>query len=48
MVKMRNIVVHQYGFINYDLLFEGLKEIREDFPQFQKEIFEWLESQEKK
>lgn len=47
MVKMRNIVVHQYGNINYHLLFNGLCELHEDFSQFQKEILVWIDSQEK-
>lgn len=47
MVKMRNIVVHQYTDINYRLLFEGLCELHQDFPQIQKEILSWIDSQEK-
>ena len=31
MVKMRNIVVHQYGNLDYSLLFEGLYQLHEDF-----------------
>ena len=46
LVKMRNIIVHQYSNINYNLLFEGLCELHEDFPQFQHEILEWIDSQE--
>ena len=47
LVKMRNIVVHQYGKINYHLLFEGLGELHNDFPQFQGEVLAWIDSQEK-
>jgi len=47
LVKMRNIVVHQYGKINYQLLFEGLHELHQEFPQFQKEVLRWIDSQEK-
>jgi len=47
MVKMRNIVVHQYADINYSLLFEGLCELHQDFPQIQNEILDWIDSQEK-
>jgi len=46
LVKMRNIVVHQYGKINYKLLFEGLHELHQNFPQFQKEVLRWIDSQE--
>ncbi len=47
LVKMRNIVVHQYGKINYHLLFEGLCELHQDFPQYQDEVLAWIDSQEK-
>ena len=47
LIKMRNIVVHQYGNINYRLLFEGLCELHEYFPQFQEEILIWIDSQQK-
>ena len=47
LAKMRNIVVLQYGKINYKLLFEGLCELHHDFPQLQKEVLRWIDSQEK-
>ncbi len=47
LVKMRNIVVHQYDNINYRLLFKGLCKLFEDFPLFQEEILTWIDSQEK-
>ena len=47
LVKMRNIVVHQYGKINYNLLFEGLRELSEGFPVYQDEVLKWIESQDK-
>ena len=46
MIKMRNIIVHQYTDIDYILLYEGLCELHNDFPEFQKEILEWIDSQE--
>jgi len=46
LVKMRNIVVHQYGKINYKLLFEGLRELNEGFPIYQDEVLKWIESQD--
>ncbi len=46
LVKMRNIVVHQYDNINYHLLFDALGELHKDFPQFQEEILTWIDSQE--
>ncbi|NVM34225.1 MAG: DUF86 domain-containing protein [Candidatus Lokiarchaeota archaeon] len=48
LVKMRNIVVHQYDNINYRLLFKGLCELFEDFPLFQEEILTWIDSQREK
>ena len=47
LVKMRNIVVHQYGNINYDLLFTGLSELHQYFPKYQKEILIWITNLEK-
>jgi len=44
LVKMRNIVVHQYDNI---VLFKGLCELFKDFPLFQEEILTWIDSQEK-
>jgi uncharacterized protein YutE (UPF0331/DUF86 family) len=45
MIKMRNIIVYQYGKINYSLLFEGLRELHDDFQIFQDEILAWLDAQ---
>lgn len=47
LVKMMNFIVHQYGNIDYRLLFEGLRELYNDFPQFQEEILTWVDSKEK-
>ena len=46
LVKMRNIIVHQYDTINYHLLFDGLCELHKDFLQFQEEILTWIDSHE--
>ncbi len=46
MIKMRNIIVHQYGNIDYELLFEGLNELSKEFIQIQKEIMHWIETKE--
>ena len=43
LIKMRNIIVHQYGEINYQFLYEGLRELYEAFPIFEEEILEWIE-----
>lgn len=42
LIKMRNLVTHQYGTINYELLFEGLKTLITDFEQYSKHIMKWL------
>ena len=31
LIRMRNLIVHQYGDIDYELLFNGLKKIESDF-----------------
>jgi len=48
MVKMRNIIVHQYGDIDYYLLLEGLKNIKNDYLEFQRQILKWIENQTEK
>ncbi len=47
MVKMRNIIAHQYNNINYSLLLAGLRELERDFPIFQAEILNWINLKEK-
>lgn len=42
-VKMRNLIVHQYGIIDYQMLFSSLKKLEKDFLLFQNGILEWLE-----
>ena len=42
LVKMRNLIVHQYQRIKYPILFEGLRELKKDFLRFQDEILKWL------
>lgn len=42
-VKMRNLIVHQYGIIDYQMLFNSLKELDKDYLLFQNSILEWLE-----
>lgn len=34
MIKMRNIIVHPYGKIDYYLLLEGLRKIKNDYLEF--------------
>ena len=40
---MRNLIVHQYGVIDYQMLFNSLKVLENDFLRFQNGILEWLE-----
>jgi uncharacterized protein YutE (UPF0331/DUF86 family) len=42
LIKMRNIVVHQYGDIDYNLLLQGLKDLHHDYIQFENEILSWI------
>lgn len=41
LVKMRNLIVHQYGIIDYQMLFNSLKKLVKDFLLFQNGILEW-------
>lgn len=43
LIKMRNIIVHQYDTLNYSMLYEGLSELLKGFNSFQKKILAWLE-----
>jgi len=42
LVKMRNLIAHQYGVIDYRLLYTGLKRLEEDFTLFRDSILSWL------
>lgn len=43
LVKMRNLVVHQYGAIDYHILFSSLKLLEKDFLTYQNSILSWLD-----
>lgn len=43
LIKMRNVIVHQYDTINLSMLYESLSELLIDFGNFKKEILEWIE-----
>ena len=42
---MRNLLVHQYGVINLEILFAGLKMLDSDFVKFKEIILSWIEKQ---
>ncbi len=44
LIKMRNLIAHQYSRVDNQLLYEGLKQLQVDFIQFQKAILLWLKS----
>lgn len=46
LIRMRNLIVHQYGTINYNFLLHALKAIIGDFAYFQQQILTWLEKQD--
>lgn len=48
MIKMRNLIVHRYEVIDYDILYQGLKEFHSEFIQIQNDIMKWLEPSGKK
>ena len=43
-IKMRNLIVHQYGVIDYQMLFNSLKVLENDFLRFRDGILGWLET----
>lgn len=43
LIKMRNLIVHQYGEINFELLFKALTTLNDDFLIFQKSILTWID-----
>ncbi|NPD88343.1 MAG: DUF86 domain-containing protein [Asgard group archaeon] len=43
-VKMRNLLVHQYGIVDPEILFESLKLIDSDFSRFKEKILSWLQN----
>ncbi|MFQ5819483.1 MAG: DUF86 domain-containing protein [Candidatus Heimdallarchaeota archaeon] len=43
LIKMRNLIVHQYGDIDHSILFNALKILLEDFKEYQTFILTWLE-----
>lgn len=45
-VKMRNVIIHRYSTIDYEIVHEGLKQIIDDFKEYQQEILHWLNSTE--
>ena len=44
-IKMRNIIVHQYGKVDLELLYNGIQMLDKDFRKFKEEITKWLNSQ---
>jgi len=44
-IKMRNLLVHQYGIINLEMLFASLKMLDSDFVKFKEIILSWIEKQ---
>lgn len=48
MKGIRNILVHKYGEVKDELVFEVLSEKLEDFDKFKKEVLEFLNSKNKK
>ncbi|MBY9000343.1 MAG: DUF86 domain-containing protein [Candidatus Heimdallarchaeota archaeon] len=44
-IKMRNLLVHQYGIINLEILFTSLKMLDSDFEKFKELILSWIEKQ---
>jgi len=43
---MRNIIVHQYGQVDLELLHKGIQMLDKDFLTFKEEVIKWLSSKE--
>jgi uncharacterized protein YutE (UPF0331/DUF86 family) len=43
LIKMRNIIVHQYDSIDHSILYESLETLISDFKEFQDKILKWLD-----
>jgi len=41
-IKMRNLLVHQYGTINLEILYASLKKLDSDFEKFKEIILSWI------
>jgi len=48
LIKMRNIIIYQYGDINYKLLIERMRKLHRNFLMFEKQILDWIQIQEEK
>ncbi|MHA1200867.1 MAG: type VII toxin-antitoxin system HepT family RNase toxin [Candidatus Heimdallarchaeaceae archaeon] len=44
-IKMRNIIVHQYGKVDLELLYTGIQMLDKDFRDFKEKVSKWLNSQ---
>ena len=44
LIKMRNIIIHQYDTIDLSILYGSLKDLLSDFDQFKVEILYWIEN----
>ena len=47
-IKMRNIIVHRYGKVDFELLYKGIQMLDKDFLKFKEEVTKWLNSQKTK
>jgi len=45
-IKMRNIIVHQYGQVDLELLHTGIQMLDKNFLTFKEEVIKWLSSKE--
>ena len=44
MVKMRNLVVHQYEIIDHELVINSLRELLDDLKLYKGAIFQWMDN----
>ncbi len=46
LIKMRNLIVHQYGVIDYEILYQSLVTLERDFTNFRRHILIWFEKKQ--
>ena len=43
-IKMRNLLVHQYGIVDYSLLYNTIEQVISDSNEFKTQILNWLDN----
>ncbi len=43
-IKMRNLITHQYDVVDHKILYDGLRALQQDFLMYQKAVLAWVKS----